>query len=86
MEPSICRGRGGTAGRGQQGRPVRETLTENAFEIQLEHVGGSCTSTQNHSCTLFSSSVVLNNNAASLCTRTKHGGNVVFVSMQAPEV
>lgn len=61
-------------------------LTENAFEIQLEHVGGSCTSTQKHSCTLFSSSVVLNNNAASLCTRTKHGGNVVFVSMQAPEV
>lgn len=28
----------------------------------------------------------LNNNAASIYMRTKHGGNVVFVSMQAPEV
>lgn len=69
-----------------RGDPLGKLLTENAFEIQLEHVSGYCTSIQKYSCTLFSSSAVLNNNAASLYMRTNHGGNVVFESMQAPEV
>lgn len=86
VEPSICRGRGNRRQEDSRGDRLGKLLTETAFEIQLENVVGYCTSIQKYSCTLFSSSAVLNNNAASLYMCTNHGGNVVFVSMQAPEV